>query len=141
MAKPTTIPVNCTSYRLAIDSVTATSSVGTDYFSVATYGQATIYLKVTGTAGTSPTLDVKLQKQLPDGATWQDIAAFTQFTGNANRVMHLTNGGNLEEAQAAGSLTAGTINGVPFGTIWRLYYVIAGTSPSFTIAAYIEVTK
>jgi hypothetical protein len=43
-------------------------------------GSARLDLKVTASSGdTSQTLDVKIQTS-PDGATWSDVASFTQVT-------------------------------------------------------------
>lgn len=119
-------------------TATKTSTDTTSKFSVQTLTQMTIQVTTSAVSGTSPTLDVYVQKLLPDGSTWQDIAAFTQFTGNATRVMHLVSGGNLEEAASEAALTAGTTNSVPFGRWWRLKFKIGGTNPSFTIAAALE---
>lgn len=88
------------------------------------YSQATLYLKVTAFSNTSA--DFYIQKLLADGATWQDIAHFAQFTGTGNRVMHMVSGGNLEEAQQSAAMAAGTIKAVPFGAAWRVNCVIVG---------------
>lgn len=37
-----------------------------------------------GPTGSSPTLDVKLQASVDDGATWADVGAFAQFDGTAS---------------------------------------------------------
>jgi len=104
----------------------------------AAVSQAVIYAKSSSVSGTSPTMDIYVQRLLPDTTTWHDIAHFTQFTGNANRVMSMVTGGNKEEAQQAGSLAAATINSVAFGSTWRLSVVIGGTTPSFVLDVYVE---
>jgi hypothetical protein len=101
--------------------------------------QATLYLTVTAASGTSPTLDIYLQKKLADGSTYQDIAHFAQVTTSpTNRVMHMITGGNKEEAQQTNTLAASTVNSVPFGAIWIISARVGGTSPSFTFSLYME---
>jgi hypothetical protein len=117
---------------------TLTASSTTNAWHMEPYSQARIYFSVSAATGTSPTLDVRIQSQLGDKSTWHDIAAFTQFTGAANRVMSLVSGGNKEEAKNDGALTAGTVNAVYFGRLWRLKYTVGGTNPNFTVSAYIE---
>lgn len=130
----------CQGGAASITSVTdsaKSSTFASSKFQVADFTQMTIEVTTSSTAGTSPTLDIAVQKLLPDGTNWQAIAQFTQITGDGTRVMHLVSGGNLEEA-AATSLSSGTLHSVPFGGWWRLNYVIGGTSPSFTIVTSIE---
>jgi len=100
--------------------------------------QVTIYAKTTSVTGTSPTLDLYIQKLLADGLTWQDIAHFSQITSATGRVISMVTGGNKEEAQQSAALAAATVNAVAFGGTWRLNAVIAGTSPSFTLSVYVE---
>jgi len=119
-------------------AVVTTTDTTAGMVGIAALSQATLYLKVTAASGTSPTFDLFLQKLLPDGATWQDIAHFTQATSTANRVIHMVTGGNKEEAQQVNTLAAATVNAVPFGSTWRLSALIAGTSPSFTFSLWME---
>lgn len=122
-----------------INGATVTSSDTTAAMTgISILSQATLMLKVQSVSGTSPTLNCYVQKQLPDGVTYQDIASFTQVTTTATRVMHMVTGGNKEEAQAINTLAAGTVNAVPFGSIWRLSFVVAGTSPSFNVSFWME---
>ena len=80
-----------------INAATLTSSDTTaDMVGLSTLSQATLFLNVTAASGTSPTLDVYVQKKLADAATYQDIAHFSQITGTAKRVMHMITGGNKE---------------------------------------------
>lgn len=127
------------------NSLASTSQ--TNAFLVVPYTQVTLFLSVGTVTGTSPTLDVKVQKRLADSttkdlassATWHDIAAFTQVTSsNTKRVMSLISGGNKEEAQQSGALTAGTVNSVAFGGVWRINFVITGTNPVFPVSLYFE---
>lgn len=130
---------NGMSSRAQIDTNSVlTSTDRTNKFLIAPYTQATLYFVTTASSGTSPTLNIRVQKLLPDNTTWQDIASIAQVTGNASKVLHLVSGGNLQEAQQSEALAAGTVNAVPFGAWWRISYVVGGTNPSFTMNSYIE---
>lgn len=107
-----------------------TAMVGVEIFA-----QATLYLKVTAMGNTSA--DFYLQKLLPDGATWQDIAHWAQFTGTGNRVIHMVSGGNKEEAQQKEALAASTVNAVPFGSQWRISVVLVGAGTT-TFSLWVE---
>ena len=116
---------------------TSDTSVGIG--GVQAFYQATLFLSVTAASGTSPTLDIYIQKMLADRITFQDIVHFTQVTSApTKRVANMVTGGNKEEAQQTNTLAAGTINAVPFGTTWRVSAVVGGTSPSFTFDLYME---
>jgi hypothetical protein len=122
-----------------INGATVTASDQTvGLVGVEAFVQATIFLNVTAASGTSPTLDVYLQKLLPDKLTWHDIAHFTQATGTGKRVMSIVSGGNKEEAQQTGALAAATVNSVAIGSKWRISAVVAGTNPSFTFSLHVE---
>lgn len=132
-------PPNSSSLFQWIKGVTLTSSDTTaDMTGVAALSQATLYLKTTTVTGTSPTLDVYVQKKLADASTYQDIAHFAQVTSATGRVMSLVTGGNKEEAQQTETLSAATVNSVAFGSIWRISAVVAGTSPSFVVNLWME---
>ena len=119
-------------------AVITASDTTADMIGISTLSQATLFLKTSAPAGTSPTFDLFLQKKLPDAATYQDIAHFTQLTTTGARVIHMVTGGNKEEVQQTETLAAATINAVPFGSIWRLSAVVGGTSPSFTVSVWLE---
>jgi hypothetical protein len=120
-------------------AVVTASDTTADMVGIAVLSQATLYLKVTAASGTSPTLDVYVQKKLADAATYQDIAHFTQVTTSpTGRVMSLVTGGNKEEIQQTNTLAAATVNAVAFGGIWRISAVVAGTTPSFTFSLWME---
>lgn len=128
------------SVSFLLSAATVTSSIttpdipGIDFFTL-----ATLFWNVTAGSGTSPTIDCYVQKKLVDPTfatagtgTYQDIAHFAQITSTGKRVMSLVNGGNLEEAQQTNALAASTVNSVHFGSVWRISFVVAGTTPSFT---------
>lgn len=71
-------------------------------------------LKVTAASGTTPTLNVKLQKSSNNGGTWADDTGqtFAQLTAAGSEVKVLT----LAE------------------DLYRYVWTIAGTTPSFTFS-------
>ena len=123
-----------------LSGVTLTSSNTTpDIPGIDFYTLATLFWNVTAGTGTSPTIDCYIQKKLVDPTfstagtgTYHDIAHFAQITSTGKRVMSLVNGGNKEEAQQTNALAASTVNSVHFGSVWRISFVVAGTTPSFT---------
>ena len=76
-------------------------------------------LNTTTATGTTPTLDTIIEDSLDGGATWNTIGTFTQQTIAARQVINIT---------------------VPFATLLRVAWVIAGTTPSFTFTVdwYVE---
>ena len=115
-------------------SAARTSSDTAGPFPVDFFSSAEICVAVTSCSGT---LDVYVQKLLPDNTTYDDIAAFAQwttavFTTTGTYVLSFVNGGNTINQQKASSLTANTVNTVHFGSYWRIAYTIAGTSATVT---------
>lgn len=132
------------------------SSTGSDLNIVDGYCGAIICVQCTAASGTSPTLNVYVQDKIfPASATdavlakgtgtaiYDDFYAMTQMTGTATKVVRvnmssLTGSANAasittaDYAIADASLAAGAIRPGPVGNIWRVKYVIGGTSPSFT---------
>lgn len=85
----------------------------------------------------SGTLDVYLQKLLPDNATYDDIGHFAQwttavFTTTGTYVMSFVNGGNTINQQKDAGLAVNTINTVHWGNYHRIKYVIAGDGATVT---------
>lgn len=116
------------------------------------YTAVNIWVKTTSSSGTSPTLDVKVQRAVraPAGTEsalrdtagsyeYQDMAAFTQITGNIERTMGIVGSGNADYQVTAGTLAAGTIKSGPIPAAMRCRCVIAGTNPSFTIQIVVEL--
>ena len=110
---------------------TATSTgtiIGLDCFSI-----AELQLKISAASGTTPTLDIYVQKLLPDGSTFDDLIHFTQATTTASYVATFTVGGNGMHTQAVRSLAAGSVrSNTSIGNTWRIDAVVGGTNPSFT---------
>lgn len=120
------------------NAASITTTTRTNKFLILPYTQVTLYWDITLVSGTSPTMNIRIQKLLPDSTTWQDIASLAQVTGTAKKVLHMVSGGNLQEAQQSESLAAATVNSVPFGAWWRISYVTGGTNPTFTVSNWIE---
>lgn len=91
-----------------------------------------LVIDVTGVGGT-PTLDVYVQKELPDGS-YADIAHATQQTAVSKRYVDISVRGvvNADKTVVDGGLAAGTVNALLFGISLRIKAVIAGTTPSIT---------
>lgn len=106
------------------------------------YASAEITLTTANVSGTSPTLNVYVQKLLADGTTYDDIVSFTQLTGNTTRT--LTFYGQApsgDHASQSGALAAGTVQSCNLGHTWKVKYVIAGTTPSFDITLTADFYK
>ena len=103
-------------------------------FPVDFFSSAEIFVAVTSCSGT---LNVYVQKRLPDDTTYGDIAAFSQwatavFTTSGGKTLSFVNGGNTLLTETEAALTANTVNTVHFGSYWRVKYVIAGTNATVT---------
>jgi len=91
-----------------------------------------LYLNVTAGSGTTPTLDVKLQRQEPAGDAWLDIAGavFVQATGTTT-----------DQLTVYPTMTAAANDVVRehIGGAFRAVATIGGTTPSFTftLAGYL----
>jgi len=89
---------------------------------------------ITTVTGTDPTLDIYVQKQLPDG-DYTDIAHLTQQIAASKRYgdMALCGAFGVEAAVEDGTLAAGTVNARILGPSIRVKAIIAGTTdPVFT---------
>lgn len=106
------------------------------------YKTALIMLDITAAAtAVGDTLDVYVQKNLAlpsESAIWTDFAHFTQALGNGGAKQFvaeltqedITSGMHIVQD---GALAAG-VNGGPWGDQWRVKWVIAGATPSFTFS-------
>jgi hypothetical protein len=116
--------------------------------SVAGYTAAIVILSVTAQAGTTPTLDVYIQQEIPivaagdlwgavpsGAAVWDDLVHFTQVTTSTGTwIARIVGGSNVAAALKDASLSAGTVASGPIGSNWRVKYVTAGTTPQYTLA-------
>jgi hypothetical protein len=112
-------------------ATTASGSAGP--FPVDFFSSAGITVGVTVCSGT---LDVYVQKLLPDGATYDDIAHFAQwttaiFTTTGMYSLSFVNGGNTINQQLDAGLAVNTVKTLHFGSYWRLNWVL-GTNATAT---------
>lgn len=110
------------------------------------------FISVGTVTGTSPTLDIEIYKGIrtpttsdtvgrgaADGAyanyTWLPYAKSVQFTTGSRITQFAVVGSSEFEFPAiAASLalpSAGTINGGPIGSVWKVVFNVGGTNPSF----------
>jgi hypothetical protein len=129
-----------------LPTTTATSSsTGSELNIAEPFTSCILTLDVSAASGTSPTINVRIQEVLtkpaaadvvlgvPSGTKiYDDFAAFAQATGTGTQVMRIVGGGNTVNTLSSAALAASTIRNGPIGSIWRVQYTIAGTSPSFT---------
>lgn len=137
-----------TDKNIVLFNGTATSSSnGSELNLPEPFTSCILVLDISAASGTSPTLSVRIQEVLtkpasgdavlgvPSGTKiYDDFAAFAQATGTGTQVMRIVGGGNTVNALSAGALAASTIRNGPIGSIWRVQYSVAGTSPSFTFS-------
>lgn len=96
------------------------ATVNGDSFNVQNFVEMVVFIETTASAGTTPTLDVKVQTYDPGAGNWFDAGiVLTQITGNSTQMK-------------ANSLATYGVP-IPLGQFCRLVYTIAGTSPTFTV--------
>lgn len=145
-----TLPVNCQAANnvlLLPSSTLIVSGTGTNdgagavvaagkITAVDSYTMADVFLTVGTVSGTTPTLNMYLQKLSPDGATWQDIASCTQVTSSTQKQSFTPiSASQVPFAPTDATLTQTTMKLAAMGSTWRLKWVIGGTSPSFGAVA------
>lgn len=128
--------------KTLISAQTLTSTDTTASYPVAAYSQMTYVFNVTAASGTSPTLDIKVQRKLPDG-NWHDLCHLAQITSATTKVAQLPNSpaaGQFAESTAIGA-SQFFPNGEGLGVDNRLSFTIGGTNPSFTFNVYVEAVR
>lgn len=123
-------------FTLLASTTSTASATASGYFPVQGFTQAVVELSVTAATGTSPTFDLYLQKRLPDGTNYTDLAHFSTVTTTGKQYLSLITGANAIAAQQDAALASGTVASIDFQGFWRLKWVIGGTNPSFTFAVY-----
>lgn len=120
----------------------------TNPMSVTGYTSVELVLSVSAQSGTTPTLDVYIQQELPiAGASdkwgqvpsgtsvWNDVVHFTQVTTSTGTwFASVTGGSNATGPIKDAALAAATVVSGPIGSNWRVKYVTAGTSPQYTFS-------
>lgn len=134
---------------LLAEGARTTSGTGPDIVLPSMYTGAIVHLNVPTVSGTSPTLAVYIQNKFTPAAStdasglpplgtpkYQDLVSFAQSTTSGQVIVGmLVGGGNTTTgAQQDASLTAGAINNGPIGGVWRIKFVVGGTSPSFSFS-------
>ena len=107
-------------------------------FPVDFFSSAGITVVVTSCSGT---LNVYVQRKLPDDTTYDDIAAFAQwttavFTTTGTYTLSFVDAGNTLNQQKSSALTAGTALATHFGSHWRIAYTIGGSGGTSTFGVY-----
>lgn len=150
---------------LGITTVT-TSGTGPDTNMIMAWQASTITLNVATVSGTTPTIDVYIQKKLgqcaaadvnpgpPTGtAIYDDLLHFAQLTTtNTIRLANVvtlgtgistvatpTVTGPADYAQSDAALGASQLRVGPLGGLWRVKYVISGTTPSFAFSVVAQL--
>lgn len=105
---------------------------------------AILVLDVTAAAAAAgDTLDVFIQHAVDDGTIWDDFAHVTQVLGNggAKRVLAFWSRRiaptTAVKAPQDAALAVGVQQG-PVGALWRVKWVIAGSTPSFTFSVSVD---
>jgi len=110
------------------------------------YTSVLLGLNVTAQSGTTPTLNLYVQQEIPvagasdaalavptGSSLFDDFVAFTQVTTSTGLfVARIFPSGNVVAAQKDASLTAGSVANGPIGTSWNIKEVVGGTTPSYT---------
>lgn len=115
---------------------TSSGNSGTIIYPYADIQNLVLRLNVTAASGTSPTLDVIFQQSFDNGTNWVDVARFSQITGTTANPHYicLSVGTNDRVTGAVGdnTISAGTVGVALVSPVWRVRWIIGGTSPSFT---------
>jgi hypothetical protein len=142
------VPPSRQDVSLQASTTETATGVGTAVSGLRYYSYATIMLDVTADAtDAADTLDVLIQRLLPDGTTWDTIGRFTQHLGNGTPdkyVMDITAASGGSERAADDDVTtlgnvvlaAGDTRDVPWGDQMRVAWIIvdADCDASFTFS-------
>ena len=125
------------SSKVLVDAVAKTASFAGAERVVDRMNEVTVMVTAASVTGTLPTLVVYLQKLGPDGSTWIDIAATETIISAESRVLEFISSkhANVDYALTTAALSPGMIRDASLGGKVRLYYLIGGTNPSFTISS------
>lgn len=129
------------SYQNTQTAIIATGNSGAFNLPFGDYESLSVGLFVTTATGTTPTLDLWLQVQGPDG-NFYDVYRWAQQTAatTANNQIWVglsAGGGRLVGTVGSKTIAVNTL-GVPLlGRTMQLAWTVAGTSPSFTFSVNI----
>lgn len=99
-------------------SAARTASSNSPDLTVYNGAKLAVYLDVTAASGTSPTLDVTVKAKDPASGKYFLVGTFAQKTAVASEAIFIGGGADVEFATRT----------------YRIEYVIAGTTPSFTFS-------
>lgn len=136
-------------HRTQTLAASATYTVGTTNATavkVDRFRSATFFLDVTA-AGTTATdtLDVYIQKLLPDGSTYHDFVAFTQVLGNGGAKQYVAEWADAPTPEAelgavsTAALSAGVTQGGTIGDTLRVAFKVTETDTA-TFTASVTAT-
>lgn len=156
--------INTREVVLLAPTVITTSGTGPDINAIQAWQAAIVSVTVNTVTGTLPTFDVYVQKKLgqpqasdlvgnpPTGtAIYDDLLHFAQMTtSTTTRITQLCAGPQTPTAnstlvttadwsQSDAAMTAGDIRVGPLGGLWRVKYVISGTTPQAIIAVTVQL--
>ncbi len=97
------------------------------------YTSVELFLSVTATSGTTPTLDLYIQKMCADGVSFNDLVHFGQYTtvttlSTATLISQIAAPYTIANA----ALGAGLVRADHIGHTWQIKYVLGGTTPVYT---------
>src|SRR5258708_6999402 len=150
--------INTREVVMLASQVITTSGSGPDINMIQAWQAAVISVNANTVSGTLPTFDFFIQKKLGQAATtdlvgnpptgtaiYDDTLRFTQMTTNSTRISQLCTSAQVPtanatiittadwaQADAAIAGTTGVIRIGPLGGIWRVKYVVGGTTPQGT---------
>lgn len=143
---------------LLFQGTATTSGAGPDINAIQGWQAAIVTVTATTVSGTTPTLALFVQNKIGQAATtdlsggfltgtgiYDDFMAFTSIIAAGVRIMRPVTGPLVSTANATtvttadyaqldGTLTAGSVRVGPIGGLWRVKFVLGGTTPSFGFA-------
>ena len=137
-----------------------TSGAGNDMVVPQAWQAAILTVNISSVTGTTPTLNVFLQRKLaqaaaadlsgnfPTGtAIYDDLLAFSTLTTTGNQIGPVISGGfapaaaatanlatGVDYLQKDAALTASSYRIGPLGGLWRIKWVVGGTTPNFNFS-------
>lgn len=155
--------INTREIVLLASQVLTTSGTGPDINAIQAWQSAIVSINANTVSGTLPTFNFFVQKKLgqaaatdlvgnpPTGtAIYDDLLAFSTVTTNSTRISQLTTGPQTptanatnattaDWAQSDAAMTAGSIRIGPLGGLWRVKWVVGGTTPQGTFTVSVQL--
>jgi hypothetical protein len=147
--------INTREIILLASQTLTTSGSGPDINAIQGWQAAVVSINANTMSGTLPTFNFFVQKKLGQAATtdlvgnpptgtaiYDDVLAFSTVTTNSTRIMQVCTGeiptitagattaATADWAQSDAALTAGSLRIGPIGGLWRVKWVVTGTTPS-----------